>query len=305
MTDTSQFRLASIAEVTEGTTPATPAFDVMRITGESLAPNINHASSEEIRADGNVPDLNQVGMSAGGEVQFELSYGTFDTWLESLFRSTWSTNVLKNGVTPKSLTLEKTFEAGTTDQYHRFTGVRANTMSLAIRSGEIVKGSFGFLARTMTTAQTAIASSTYTAANTNPIINAATNFASLTMTGITSPEITALNLNISSNLRHQPVIGSLGARGVGQGQFVVTGDLEAYFLNAEMYDLFLAGTASNLSFSLGGASSLKYDASFGNVKFTGGEVLAGGNNQDVMARMQFQAIYYSTDAATAKITRTP
>lgn len=304
MTDSSLTQLAYVTEVTEGTTPATPAFTIARYTSESLKPNIQHVSSNEIRADGNVSDLNQVGSTAAGNVEFELSYGSFDDWLESLLRSTWSTNVLKNGVTPKAFTLEKLFEAGATDQYHRFTGARANTMSLAIRANEIVKGSFGFMARTMTSAQAAIASSTYTPANTNPIINAASNFASLTMTGVTSPEITSLNLSINSNTRHQPVVGSLGAKGIGQGRFEVTGDLEAYFSTNDMYDLFMAGTATNLSFRLGGASTKKYDFSMGNVKFTDGEVLAGGNDQDVMARMQFQAIYYGSDAASLKITRT-
>lgn len=305
MTDTSQMRLAYIAESTEGTTPSTPAFTVARITGESLAPNIAHASSDEIRADGNVPDLTQVGMAAGGNVNFELSYGSFDDWLESLLRSAWSSNVLKNGVTPKSFTLEKTIEAGSTDQYHRFTGARANSMSLAIRANDKVTGSFGFMARTMTTAQAIITGATYTAANTNPIINAATNFASLTMTGVTSPEVTSLNLNINSNTRHKPVVGSLGAKGIGQGQFVVTGDMDVYFETNDLYDLFLAGTGSDLSFRLGGDSTLKYDFVLGTIKFTGGQVIAGGNGQDVMANMQFQALYDSSDAATLKITRTP
>lgn len=305
MTDSSQTRLASIVEVTYGTTPATPTFLIQRFVSESLNANIQNAVSNEIRADRNVTDLIQVGQNAGGKVDFELTYGSFDVWLESLLYGAWSTNVLKNGSTQKSFTIEKTFEAGATDQYHRFTGAVANSMDLSIQAGQIVTGSFDFLAKNATTAQAAIASSSYTAANTNPVINAAANFASLSMTGVTGPELTALNLKITNNLRQQQVIGQLASRGLGTGRFEVSGDFMAYFANAELYDLFLAGTASDLSFVLGGASSLKYQFDLGTIKFESAEIVAGGNDQDVMAKVAFRGLYDSSDAATLKITRTP
>lgn len=305
MTDASQTRLAFITESVYGTTPSTPAFNNLRITGESFKPGIQFVSSQEIRPDRNVPDLTQVGSEAGGGFNFELSYGSFDTILESLLFSSWSTNVLKNGVTRKSFTFEKFFEAGATDQYHRYHGSVVNTLALNIQARQIVTGSFGVLSKGMTSAQAEIASSTYNAANTNPVINAANNFASLTMTGVTSPEITSLSLNITNNMAQQPVVGSVESRGLRTGRFVVTGSLDAYFANEEMLDLYMAATATDLSFSLGGASTLKYDCEMGTVKFNDAEIVAGGNDQDVMARMAFQAIYDSGDAATLKVTRTP
>ena len=95
MTSTSETRLAYIAETAWGTTPTTPAFTNARFTGESLTPDLQTVVSNEIRPDRNVTDLIQVGQSAGGDVNFELSYGAFDDWLESVMYNTWSTNVLK------------------------------------------------------------------------------------------------------------------------------------------------------------------------------------------------------------------
>ena len=304
MTDSSQTRLAYIAESTYGTTPATPTFLIQRFVSESLNANIENIVSNEIRADRNVADLIQVGANAGGAVDFELSYGSFDAWLESLMFSTWSSNVLKNGNTQKSFTLEKTFEAGSTDQYHRFTGAVADSLSLAIQAGQIVTGSFGFLAKGASTAQAAIGSSSYTAANANPTINAAANFASLAITGVTGPELTALNLEISNNLRQQQVIGSIDPRGLGTGRFEVTGDLTAYFENEELYDIFIAGGAADLTFELGGASDKKYEFVIGNLKFETGEVVAGGNDQDILVNMTFRGLFDGTDN-TLQITRTP
>lgn len=303
MVDTSQTRLADITEVTWGTTPATPTFKVARFTGEGLNANVENAVSNEIRADRNVTDLIQVGSEAGGSVDFELVYGSFDDWLESLMYGAWATDVLKNGNTEKSFTFEKTFEAGATDQFHRFTGMVADSLSLSIATNQIVTGTFGFMGKAMTVAQAAIAGSSYTAANANPVINAAANFASLAITGVTGPELTAINLNITNNLRGQKVLGSLDNRAIGTGRFEVTGDLTAYFENEEMFDLFLAGTAADLTFKLGGASTKNYVFNIANLKFESGEILAGGNDQDVMVNMTFRGLYDGTDN-TLEITRT-
>lgn len=304
MVDSSQTRLAYIAESTYGTTPSTPTLLEQRFTSEDLNANFQNITSDEIRDDRNVSDLVQVGSNAGGPVNFELSYASFDAWLESLMFSTWSTNVLKNGNTQKSFTLEKTFEAGATDQYHRFTGAVVNSMSLAIQAQQIVTGSFDFLAKGSSSAQAAIAGSSYTATNTNPVISAASNFAALAITGVTGPELTALNLNVTNNLRQQQVIGSTEARGLGTGRFEVTGDLTAYFENEELYELFLAGSAADLTFELGGASTSKYEFVIGNLKFETGKVVAGGNDQDVLAQMTFRGLFDGTDN-TLQITRTP
>jgi hypothetical protein len=304
MVDSSQTRLAYITESTYGTTPATPTFKNQRFVSESLNANIENTVSNEIRADRNVTDLIQVGADGGGSVDFELSYGSFDDWLESLMFSTWSSNILKNGNTQKSFTIEKTFEAGATDQFHRFTGCVANSLKLAIQAKQVVTGSFDFVAKGATTAQAIIASATYTAANSNPVINAAANFASFSMTGVTSPELMSLNLNVTNNLRRQVVVGSLDARGVGTGRFEVTGEAVLYFTNASLYDLFLAGTASNLTFVIGGASTKKYQFDIANLKFDKAEIVAGGNDQDVMAKVSFRGLYDNTDN-TLKITRTP
>lgn len=304
MSDSSQTRVASIAEVTFGTTPATPVFLNQRFVSESLNANIDTVVSNEIRPDRNVADIIQVAQSAGGQVNFELSYGSFDAWLEGLFFSTWSTNVLKNGTTAKSFTLEKTFEAGATDQYHRFTGSMANTMSLSMATSSIVTGSFDFLCAGFSSAQAIISGATYTGANSNDVINAATNFASLAMTGVTSPELTSLNISISNNLTLQQVLGSLDARGVTSGRCQVTGRLTAYFDDEELYELFLSATATDLTFKLGGASSKNYLFELPNIKFNTGRVVAGGNDQPVLAEMEFTALYDAGEAASIKVTRT-
>ena len=72
-------RLAYIAEVTEATTPATPAFQILRYTGESIVATKNTIISDEIRPDKNLSDVIHAGDSISGGFNGELSYGTYDS----------------------------------------------------------------------------------------------------------------------------------------------------------------------------------------------------------------------------------
>lgn len=83
-----------IPEVTFGTTPATPAFDALRFTGESLNYDIENIVSQEIRSDRMSADLIQVSSGASGSISTELSYDTFDQMLLAAMATTaWSTAV--------------------------------------------------------------------------------------------------------------------------------------------------------------------------------------------------------------------
>lgn len=90
MSDTNRVALGVIEEVTPGTTPATPAFESLRITGApSLAFAPTTVSSDEIRPDRNITDLILTDAEAGGEVTMELSHGAEDTLLEGAMFSEW------------------------------------------------------------------------------------------------------------------------------------------------------------------------------------------------------------------------
>lgn len=64
---------------------------VARLTGESLNGNLSYINSEEIRSDRQLTDLVQVSLEASGDLNIELSYGSYDDLIESLMGSTFST----------------------------------------------------------------------------------------------------------------------------------------------------------------------------------------------------------------------
>ena len=80
-----------VREATWGTTPATPALTYTRFTGESLSDSLTTETSQEIRSDRAPADLIVTDASAGGGIDFELSYGTYDDLFEDAFMGTWTT----------------------------------------------------------------------------------------------------------------------------------------------------------------------------------------------------------------------
>jgi hypothetical protein len=65
--------LLLVKETVWGTTPATPALQEMRYTGESLENSISTEKSKEIRSDRMLSDLQVVDSSPSGSFDFEIS----------------------------------------------------------------------------------------------------------------------------------------------------------------------------------------------------------------------------------------
>ncbi len=101
MADTNRVALRIVPEVTPGTTPATPAFQQLRITG---TPNLAFApqtvTTDEIRSDRQITDLLLVGAEAGGDAGFELSATALDTVIEGAMLSSWVRRNNRTNVAP-------------------------------------------------------------------------------------------------------------------------------------------------------------------------------------------------------------
>lgn len=403
-------RLAYVVEQVPGTTPTTPALQIVRLTGESLDVTRENIVSSELRSDRNVMDLIQVGGGAGGGMEFELSYGTYDDLFASALQSSWSggsaadpdkivtstdmingvytiaaqpeaparitvtrtvagsadtagvvtitgtdannnpiteditpgatgvtvsgqkifktvtlvvgsgwtgdgtadqitvgvaamATVLKNGSTPKSFTLERTLLDLTPNAYFRFKGMQANRFSLTCTTKEIVKGSFDFLGMSGEAAEAAIAGATYLDATTGEVMDAASGFAGFSVAGLSSVHVSSLSLDATNNLRAPTAAGSVDALGIGAGRFELSGSMEAYFEDIELYKAFLDGDATALAFTLGRTTNEKYTFTIPNLKFETGTVQAQGNDSDIMASMTYRGLYDSVNGCTLMIER--
>lgn len=87
----SRHSMAYILESTFGTTPATPTFDNIRHDGTSLGLNKDSLQSNELRDDRQISDFRGGNKNIAGDTNIELSYGTFDDFIEATLGGTWTT----------------------------------------------------------------------------------------------------------------------------------------------------------------------------------------------------------------------
>lgn len=308
MSSANRADLRYIAEVTWGTTPATPAMKLLRMTGESLNAQIQTEVSAEIRDDRNVQDLIQVGSAAGGNIEFELSYTSFDDWLEAVMCNTWVLDTgdrftMVNGVLEKSFTMEKRLRD--INQFFVFPGTKVNTMNLAIAPNKIVTGSFGVLSKNGTRSNTGLTGATYPAGSTTTPMNGA---AGVTLNQVDAAPITGglmnFTLNVNNNLRAQDAIGSLSAQSIVHGRFEVTGDFEVYFADGTLYDRFQNMTPFAFQAKMTGPGIVnEIWIDIPKAKFETAEVVAQGTDSDVMLKSTYRGLYDSVTGGSLKLTK--
>lgn len=88
--DSARHALFLTAETLYGVTPATPAFKRLRHTGATPGVTKNTSISEELREDRQIADFRHGIVSIGGEINFELSYGSYDDVLQAVLLGEWA-----------------------------------------------------------------------------------------------------------------------------------------------------------------------------------------------------------------------
>jgi len=95
--DSSRFGVYYVEEATVGATPTNPKLIEMRLKGDSLNYGLEFIKSEEIRDDRQISDLIQVGAEVGGGLDFELSYESFDNFMQAALFGTWTDSAKVSG----------------------------------------------------------------------------------------------------------------------------------------------------------------------------------------------------------------
>jgi hypothetical protein len=299
-------RIAYVAESTYATTPATPVFKILRATGGGLRTVKQTGSSAEIRSDRNVPDLYQTAQDVNGSYAMELTYGSFDDFMEAALFGAWTTNVLKNGVALKSFTVEETIDLGADgSSFSRFTGAMINRFSLNVASRAAITGSFELMAQQETLDTAIVTGATYTAPNTNPVFNGAISVGSLVVASLSPvPKLKSITIDVNNGLRIRDKITSLYSEQFGYDRCVVTGTMVAYFETNDLYAAVLAHGGGAVSVRLGNTAGSRYTITLPNVIFGNGERQPGNNSTDVMVSIPYQAVYDpGANACSIKITR--
>ncbi len=213
-------------------------------------------------------------------------------------------SLLKNGTAAKSFTLEKQF--ADVGEFVSFTGMRVGQLSLAVQPGQIITGSFSFQGERATAAGASVGTGQPTAAPGNDVLNAIDHVTAVREGGqATTLDVTGITLQLQNNLRSRQAMANLGPVGVGLGRVGVTGSFEAYFETRALYEKYLSFAETSLSFRVVDGAGNAYVFDLPRLKFTDGQVVAGGNDQDVLAQLSFTAVREAVGDMMLGISRFP
>ena len=298
-------QLAYVSESVWGTTPSNPVLKTLRYAPPAVfSGNAETIESGEMRADRNPTDSITVGRGAAGNLPFELSYGAYDDLFAGALCGSWDTNVLKNGTAVKSFTIERKIPTGeATADYFRYTGMRANTLSLSVRAREIVKGSFGFVGKAEAYSDALISGATYAEAATEDVLNATSDFASLGVGTLSGIHVLGIEMNVDNGLTSHYAVGAMDPIGVAFGLFRVSGRMEIYYESADLYEAYLAETPLSLAFTVGNTTAEKYTVTIPKLKCTTGELSLPGSTDPIMVNVEWSALYDSVEECSMKIAR--
>jgi len=88
MSDSNRLRVSLVKESTFGTTPSSPAMQVLQVTGQSMRDRVGYQQSNIINDDRNVEELVRLSKSAAGQLPFELMFSPTTEALELLLGGT-------------------------------------------------------------------------------------------------------------------------------------------------------------------------------------------------------------------------
>lgn len=155
----------------------------------------------------------------------------------------------------KSFTVEEFYDD--IDQSEVFTGMKVNTMSMALPATGLVTTDFGFMGKDLAQTGTSQYFTSPTAQGTSGIF-ASVNGA-LLINGTVVALLTSLNINVNRNMQNATVVGSNSVVEMFEGRIAVDGDFSAYFENATLRDLFANEVEASLVVALTTSSSANAD----------------------------------------------
>lgn len=207
-----------------------------------------------------------------------------------------------NGTTQSSYSIEKVFTDNTTD-VAKYNGMMVDSMSLSVTTESMVTGGFTFIGAKATSAGTSSGSS-FTDATTKDVMNAIDD-----VTGVMESDtyvarnITAWSMSLSNNLRPRLQVGTLGAVSIGTGTCSVSGTLQGYYSDATLIDKYLNFTDTAVAIAFEDVDGNSYIVDCPKVIFTSAQRVAGGQNQDIIADLSWEAVMDDTEGITIRISQ--
>jgi len=296
-------RLAIVRETTPGVTPANPAFQLLRVTSESLAYQPDTQLSNELNPARQVTDVIVTGGQSGGDVAYEISSNPgFEMLLEGCLANLWAGDQLTVGNKLFTHTLEKRFTFDEADpdplaryEFNRFVRGLVDSMALTFSPGGPATGTSTILGGAMSRDEQDLAGATYLEAGKLPVmVGAGVLPVVFTVEGTDYQAwcVSNLVINFRNNGRAIACLGQDAASQVVLGRFEceITADVYLEKDTDVLMDAFIE--RQEIAFSVTVADSLgnSYQFDFSRVRVSAATEVASGTNQDVILSLTMQAL---------------
>jgi hypothetical protein len=173
-----------------------------------------------------------------------------------------------NGTTQQSFTFERQQQDLPSPVYEYFPGCQVDKFTLPFKASSVLTGTISMVGQGSPTQNppttTRFAGATDLSAPTYSILNASSHIGELYENGAAVTSfITEIDLDIANNLSAQFAVGNIGAIGVLNGEFNVSGSLVAYFSNLTLLLQCINDTDTSMMFRVGrtdgNRESLQFD----------------------------------------------
>ena len=295
----SRSSLSFITEATFGTTPA-GNFTNLPFSTHSLNLTKDRMAGNDIQSD-RMPRVDRHGnRQVSGDIVVDLRDGDYDDLLESAMLSSWATDVLKVGTTPKFFSVED--YAADVDQARLFSGLSVSSLAISLAPNQMVATTFSMVGKNMTIGGT---EKTQDAATGAAPFDSYSGDIAIGNVGSSSTAaiVTSLDFTVTNSFAPTFVIGDDSAPSLEYGQAVVEGTLTAYFEDAALITRFLDETETEIEVSVDDPTGANaYTFLFPKVKINSADVGVDGPTSRMIS-MSFVALYDATEGTNLKITR--
>lgn len=272
-----------ITELSPGVTPATGAWDTLRLTGNTLSPTVNTQVSDEI-TDSRISQGSVVSSAdIQGDLVGELSYGTFDKLLEAAFYGTWTGDVLTVGSTRRTFTVAKNFND--VSVYTLFRGMHVSVFALDIPSDGKITATFSLAGLDYSDGDTSTVG-TINPPTTTPFMSNL-NIGNISVDGASLEGIacvSALTVNLDNSLQAQRCIGSgkLGPGAQIATEAAITGTITLAWSNRawQIWKNTFSRKTMEVEFPITDSLGNRYDLSFPALEVDGD--LPNGGKRDLI-----------------------
>lgn len=294
----SRSSLSYITEATFGTTPS-GNFTNLPFSTHSITLTKDRLIGNDIQADRMQRVDRHGNRQVAGDIVADLRDTDYDPFLESAMLSTWSSDVLKVGTTPKYFSIED--YAADVDQARLFTGMTVNSMAVSLAPNQMVTTTFGMVGKDMSISQT---EKTQDASSTNPTFDAYSGDLKIADTGgsLTSSSIvTGLDFTLNNAFGATFVVGDDSTPALEYGRAEVEGTLTAYFEDLALINRFINETETALEVEVGdGTNTMTF--LFPRIKVNSADLGVDGPTSRFIS-VSFVALYDTTEDTNLKITR--